>query len=298
MVVSFTYVAGATLYAFPADQSMADWTSFRVPCAALSGADAGRYSVVLEEGKTYYLFEGASQPAWTAHLGYISTYAGWTGAASQTFYFVRAGGLDIHAFDAEQSLTAWNLAIPCTKYSGADAGRYSVTLSRSVPRYVLFPSASQPVWADQLGEIETEQEGTVAWVPPGDGNVINLLSVDYESDWQWMDGVEVGGFEFHPQRVTDLVAPANNVRFRRTTPNEADFQMAVAGWSPTDQMVICFANTLMSGSNPIRVMPGDRFKLFDGSWIVQSCRLVHDHSQWRCQVRESAKTVKGTIPAG
>lgn len=59
------YDAGATLYAFPVTQSLADWTTYRVLLTEGTGANAGRYvgSVDPDNGTQWLVFSGASQPS-------------------------------------------------------------------------------------------------------------------------------------------------------------------------------------------------------------------------------------------
>lgn len=60
------YPTGATLYAFPVDQSLDDWLDYRVLMVEGSGDDVGKYSASVdpEDGYEWYVFIGSSQPIW------------------------------------------------------------------------------------------------------------------------------------------------------------------------------------------------------------------------------------------
>lgn len=63
--VYYAAATGSTLYAYPASQSLADWTTYRVSLTEDSGANIGRYTGSVDDanGATWYLFSGTSQPS-------------------------------------------------------------------------------------------------------------------------------------------------------------------------------------------------------------------------------------------
>lgn len=56
---------GGTYYAYPVDQSLASWLTYRAALTEGSGANVGRYSMSLNDanGTAWVIFSGASQPA-------------------------------------------------------------------------------------------------------------------------------------------------------------------------------------------------------------------------------------------
>jgi hypothetical protein len=129
-------------------------------------------------------------------------------------------------------------------------------------------------------------------VTPGSGSVPNLLSVDYEDDWQYLDGIENLTFAFGPQRYTTQTASANVAKAKRSAMSEREIAIAVAtyGWEPEDMTFVVWAETLVDTTNTI-IEPkiGDMFMAFDTDWIIKSIRRTVDLSQWRCVVRKTTK---------
>jgi len=125
----------------------------------------------------------------------------------------------------------------------------------------------------------------------GTGVITNLLSVDYEDDWLYLDGIEDLGYEFDSAGVTNLAAPASGVKAKRASPthNEVVVAASTIGYEPTDLVFVVFAPTLMSGSNPIRPSIGDRLVAFDCTWIIKSSKTLMDHSQYRCFCKRTTK---------
>lgn len=127
---------------------------------------------------------------------------------------------------------------------------------------------------------------------PGTGSVPNLLSVDYEDDWTYLDGIEDLTFAFGPQRYTAQVASANVAKAKRSAMSEREIAIAAAtyGWEPEDMTFVVWAETLVDTSNAI-IEPkiGDIFTAFDTDWIIKSIRRTVDLSQWRCVVRKTTK---------
>lgn len=129
-------------------------------------------------------------------------------------------------------------------------------------------------------------------VTPGSGSVPNLLSVDYQDDWQYLDGIEDLTFSFGPQRYTSQTASANVAKAKRSalTDREVAIAASTVGFEPTDIVFVVWAETLVDTTNQI-IEPaiGDKFSAFDTDWIIKSFRRTEDLSQWRCQCRKTTK---------
>lgn len=124
------------------------------------------------------------------------------------------------------------------------------------------------------------------------GSVVNLLSVDYEDDWVYLDGIEDVGFVFGPQRPAgSLVAPSSGVKAKRSalTHNDVVVAAATVGYETTDVSFVVWAQTLTSGGVPFEPLPGDTIRAFDFDWIIRSVKRNADFSQYRCTCRRSAK---------
>lgn len=67
------YPTGATLYAFPVEQSLDDWTTYRVLMIEGTGDDEGKYTASVDPANGYYwyVFVGSSQPEWEDALPLI-----------------------------------------------------------------------------------------------------------------------------------------------------------------------------------------------------------------------------------
>jgi hypothetical protein len=127
---------------------------------------------------------------------------------------------------------------------------------------------------------------------PGNGNVANLLSVDYEDDWLYLDGVESVDFAFGPQRYTTQTVSGFDVKAKRSSPshNEVVVAAATVGYESTDQVFVVWAETLIDTLNAvIEPMPGDKIIAFDYEWIIKSVKRNVDFSQWRMLCRKTTK---------
>ena len=127
---------------------------------------------------------------------------------------------------------------------------------------------------------------------PGDGSVPNLLSVDYEDDWVYLDGIENVTFSFGPQRYTTQVVSANVAKAKRSALTDREVAIAAAtfGWEPEDMTLVVWAETLVDTTNQIIVPKiGDIFAAFDTEWIIKSIKRNVDFAQWRCVVRKTTK---------
>lgn len=127
---------------------------------------------------------------------------------------------------------------------------------------------------------------------PGTGNVPNLLSVDYQGDWLYIDGIEDLTFAFGPQRYTTQTASANVAKAKRSALTDREVAVAAStfGYEPDDMTFVVWAETLVDTTNTIiEPEPGDKFTAFDFDWIIKSKKRNADLSQWRCLVRKSTK---------
>lgn len=70
--VYFGMPAGGTYTAFPANQSLASWSTYDVAATAGTGANVGRYSLVLDDATEWFIFSGSTQPAsWDLYVGTV-----------------------------------------------------------------------------------------------------------------------------------------------------------------------------------------------------------------------------------
>jgi hypothetical protein len=136
-------------------------------------------------------------------------------------------------------------------------------------------TATQVIDADSWYWIES-----IDW--QSTGLVQNRLSVDYESDWQCIDGVEECGYIFSTQRTTDLTAPTEGVAVKRTAPNKSDFISATVEILSTDLVFTIWQATLVDGTTLIEVQPDDALDCDDAKWIIKSAKNLVDSAQWRC----------------
>lgn len=126
-------------------------------------------------------------------------------------------------------------------------------------------------------------------VPAVVGDIVNLLSVDYEDDWVYLEGIEDLGFVFSPQRATSLIAPTSGVKGKRASPRHSEVAVAAStfGYESDDMVFVVFAETLMTSATPIKPYPGDKIVAFDYSWVIKSVQTNVDFSQYRCYCRRS-----------
>ena len=129
--------------------------------------------------------------------------------------------------------------------------------------------------------------------PPGNGNVANLLSVDYEDDWVYLEGIEDVGFAFGPDQVSPPAVTSGPVKVKRASPshNEVIVAAATIGYEATDLTFVVFAETLTRSDGVTLIEPsaGDVIITFDYDWVIKSVRQNVDNSQWRCYCRRSVK---------
>ena len=120
------------------------------------------------------------------------------------------------------------------------------------------------------------------------------LVTNYNDDWKHVDGVQLGGYEFGPDRqftVAEgtLVAPETGVAMLKTNPDHKEVVVAAStyGYEVTDMAFNVWASTLCHGLKRIRVKPGDWLVLCNGErWRITSARKICDGAQWRCMCRE------------
>jgi|LakMenEpi03Aug12_release.lakeMendotaPanAssembly.Ray.scaffolds.fasta_scaffold655286_2 hypothetical protein len=159
-------------------------------------------------------------------------------------------------------------------------------------------------WIPEVGDVVDgiqygpflDYTGTADITPtPTPGDFDHKLSVNFEDDWQWIDGVEDAGYTFGPDRefVTgeELTAPAGGVKVLRCNPTHDEKIIAAAtsvGYDVTDQVFVIWAETLMDGEDVIEPVPGDLLNI-EVDWIIRSVKRTVDYSQWRCMCRRSAK---------
>jgi hypothetical protein len=127
---------------------------------------------------------------------------------------------------------------------------------------------------------------------PGQGTVPNLLSVDYQGDWQYLEGIESVTFTFGPQRYTSQTVSGNVSKAKRSALTERDIAIAAStfGWEPEDMTLVVWAETIVDTTGVI-IEPkiGDKFTAFDTDWIIKSIKRTVDLSEWRCYVRKTTR---------
>lgn len=129
---------GGTYYAYPTNQSLADWTTHRVLLTEGTGANVGRYSATLDtdDSADWAVFAGSSQPAsWSVAVEVIgldtATAAAQAAAAlaqSQTNNAVLASYASPIATASSQSTAAAASAASAASQTTASAIRTSVGL--------------------------------------------------------------------------------------------------------------------------------------------------------------------------
>lgn len=126
---------------------------------------------------------------------------------------------------------------------------------------------------------------------PSTGPIPNQLAVDYEDDWVYIDGIEDLAYVFDSARVTALTAPSSGVKAKRASPSRDEIVVAAStiGYEPTNIVFVVFAQTLMSGVNPIKPNAGDKLVASDCTWIIKSVKTTMDNSQYRCLCKRTTK---------
>lgn len=61
---------GLTIYAYPANQSLADWTTYRVELVEQTSSNLGKYegTVDSDDGRDWLVYIGADQPAYNDYV--------------------------------------------------------------------------------------------------------------------------------------------------------------------------------------------------------------------------------------
>lgn len=144
MQVSFVDTPGQTLYAFPDDQSLAGWATYRVLLTEGTGDNTGRYTANLDS-KLYRIFAGATQPAtWASSIGYFAL-----ARPSAVVSTVYTSGTVIYAYPDNASLTDYaggsTPRIQLVEQAAPNLGRYTATLNGTVSQlWRAFIGATQP----------------------------------------------------------------------------------------------------------------------------------------------------------
>ncbi|MFN9110306.1 MAG: hypothetical protein ACK5XN_09580 [Bacteroidota bacterium] len=170
-------------------------------------------------------------------------------------------------------------------------------------RIVPYSFIGPVVWLPEVAEVAdgvfygpfNNYEGTASITPiPDPTDFGHKLSVEWEGDWQWIDGIETVGFAFGPDREFDgatPTAPVTGVKALRSNPTHNEKIVAAAasfGFDVTDMNWTVWAETLNDDGDIIIPVPGDIIKA-EVDWIIQSVNRVLDYSQWVCYCRRSAK---------
>ena len=288
MATAYVAYSGASIKALPISELIADFATEAIDGTAF---DNGMFSIALDATRSgwWFLFDGASTPtSWHNAIGVVDlTSYGQTG--NLTFPFTRPTGGTYSCLPRGTLLSTWASRVAAVEI---DTGLYQVVLTQDYAIWDVFEGATQPGnWNASLGAIYTSESGSSGG-GGGSGSIVNLLSVDYEDDWIYLEGIEDVGFAFGTERVSSLSAPASGVKVKRASPthNEVIVAATTVGYEPTDLVFVVFAQTLMDGTAAIQPLPGDQIQAFDTNWIIKSVKKNVDFSQWRCLCKQSTLT--------
>lgn len=253
------------------------------------GPDASQYSFDLPDGEAFWAVFGAVPASFADAIGMIITVD--LLDASQEFYFTRPAGEILRAIPDSASMANYlSDSVLCDHVS---PGLYRAVVSRSASLvHLVYPGNDTPVWGDHVGQIVLGSlEPFDPPTPPGGGLVPGYLSVDYEDDYLYLEGIEYDGFEFGPDREATQTAPSAGVAIKRGSPSDIDIAVASAtyGFVDTDMVMVIWSRTLRAiDGSLIRPKKGDIVVASDGRWIIKgNPKQNQDGAQWRCNVRLS-----------
>lgn len=288
MALAYVQYEGASVRVLPASAKLADW-SVASRTGEVAGLDLFSVTVDASVSVFWFLFDGASTPTtWDSNVGYIDLNDYGVRSPVQ-FPFSYGTGKTIYCYPRGLALSDW--ATYRIKADEDDTGLYVVTLPSGYDVWDIFEGASQPArWSDAKGTIYATSNGIV----DNAASITNTLSVDYEDDYMYLDGIEDLGFAFDSQRSTTLVAPTSGVKAKRASPTHPEVIMAAStvGYEQTDMVFVVWAKTLQSGTTiktPIVPRDGDKLIAFDTTWVIKSLKINVDHSEYRCYCRRSTK---------
>lgn len=286
MALAYVQYDGASVRVLPISATLADWN-----VAGRNGSPAGLdlFSVAVDASVAvfWFVFDAATVPTtWDSNIGYIDLNDYGVTAQSQ-FPFSYPTGKTVNCFPRGLSLTAdWAKRVAADEI---DTGLYVVTLPVGYDVWDIFEGDAIPAsWDASKGTIFANS------TDDNHGGIANTLSVDYEDDWQYLEGIEDVGFAFDTQRSTTLVAPTAGVKAKRASPTHSEVAVAAStvGYESTDLVFVLWAKTLQSGTvvkTPIVPQDGDTIIAFDTSWVIKSSKTNVDFSQYRCYCRRSVK---------
>lgn len=110
-------------------------------------------------------------------------------------------------------------------------------------------------------------------------------------DWQWVEGVVVGAFEYGPDRFTTGLpeAPDTGIRLRigNPTKNQIAIAASTVGYRTTDQVITIWSDTLREdppdeNSQQLEPMEGDFIIVSGYRWMIKSLKQTVYETQWVC----------------
>lgn len=253
------------------------------------GPDASQYTFEIPDGIGFWAVFNGTPADFSEAIGMIVTIDFLD--TTQEVYFTRPAGETLRALPSNASMVDYlSVSVVCSQVS---AGLYRVVVSRTASLiHYIYAGNDTPIWGDHVARIVlAELEPFDPPTPPSGGIVPGYLSVDYEDDYLYLEGIEYDGYEFGPDRNTSQVAPGSGVAIKRGSPSEIDIAVASAtyGFSDTDMVMVIWARTLRSTDGSLIVpKKGDVIVASDARWIIKSNpKQNQDGAQWRCNVRLS-----------
>lgn len=259
------YDTGATLYAFPANKSLADWATYRIRLIEGTGPDAGQYSATVDtaNGGSWLAFSGETQPtSWSLSLAR----ALWNLTPTPTLVLTGyPAGAAVFAFPLGRSLADWaTYAVEMTEGTGADAGRYLATVSSDAgEQWVAFEGADQPdAWPDAIPGVQWDTTTTpTVQVTPGRSQSVHL-EIDqaggvqipaYREDGTAIDWTgKTLRFTTTDNRKT-LLLDITNAYITRTA---GSFTVTVGGDLTAKRRTLRWRLLEVSGGNEIEILQG------------------------------------------
>lgn len=287
-IATITY-PGSSLYALPA--SYGTIATYVLTRRSASLVEANLFVVDCDAvlSMFWFLFDGGSNPTtWDDNIGVVDL-TDYGGSTNLTYYFTAPTGstLDVFPRALYPIADSWSdVKIAATEI---DTGLFSVSLNRMYPIWDVFDTASVPTDRDDwIAQIFTGSSGNQSTY----GSIGGRLSVDFEDEWKFLEGIEDVGLRFDAQRVTSLVAPASGIKAKRASPHRDEIIMAQAtyGYERTDCAFVVWAQTLMSGNHgmtPVEPFAGDFLLASDCAWRVLSVKINMDNGQYRCYCRRT-----------
>ena len=278
----------STLKAMPISALLATWST-NARSSVVVDTNLHRLSVDATVANFWFVFDGSIVPSsWDENIAVIDL-SDYGATPTLQFAFSYTAGQTVYCYPNGLQLSDWaTFRVAATEI---DDGLYVVTIPIGYDSWGIFAGASQPAsWNANIGTIYSGIEDNAIEY----GSIANILSVDYEDEWVYLEGIEDVGLIFDSQRVTSLVAPTSGIKCKRSSPthNETILAASTIGYEQTDVVFVVWAQTVLSGTvvkTPVVPSNGDLIVAFDSTWVIKSVKTNVDHSQYRCYCRHSTK---------